>query len=112
MAGALVGFAIGTVGSLVMPFPTYAKGLGVAIVVIAGLGLLSAGVDWLTGDRPTRVSGKLVSLDYEVRLPNGASWPPAPDTVDSEPRVFLARDTKTLGSYGLNLSEATHVDGR
>ncbi len=46
-----------------MLFPTYANGLGVAIIVMVGLGVLSAGVDGLTGDRPARINGKLVYLD-------------------------------------------------
>jgi MFS family permease len=78
-------------------------GMAVALVLAGGLVLLAR------QDRPARISGKVVDLEYEFRLPRGFAWPPA-ETSPTRDRVVFYRPKFSV-EYPLDVASAKLEDG-
>jgi hypothetical protein len=84
--GILVGFAIGIVSSLLVRRQGAAgffMAQGWSLLIVCAVAGLLVGVPYLLSDKPPRIGGREVALEFELRVPPQFSIPDAPsgDTV-------------------------------
>ena len=82
-AGFIVAAAIGVVVALKLPEPGlsgYAKAQGVALLFATGLAVIVFGYAIWRAPRPPMIEGQTLSLEFEVRMPEGRTVPGPEDT--------------------------------
>jgi MFS family permease len=80
-AGFIAGFVTGLVVALKSPWPRFSgflKTQGLSIVMIAGMGAAITGLFWIAADKPPRLDGKNLTLDFELRVPPAIKFPAEP----------------------------------
>jgi hypothetical protein len=76
--GILAGLVIGVISSILVRRQGVAGFLvaqGWSLLIICGLGGLLVGVPYLLSDKPPKIDGKYLTLDFEVRIPAGIQFP-------------------------------------
>ena len=111
LLAAVVGLVLGAVCSPLLAFATYAKWLGGAVVLFAGFCALNFDLKSSEGDSAHEINGKRVEFEYELRMPQGLSWPPAREAGHS-PETSLARKRGPFQFHPLDLTKTSVVDGR
>jgi hypothetical protein len=79
--GILVGFVIGIVSSLLIPRQGavgFFIAQGWSLLIVCALAGLLVGVPYLLSDKPPRIGGKELSLEFELRVPQAFSIPDTP----------------------------------
>jgi hypothetical protein len=76
--GILAGLVIGIVSSVVVRrrgFAGFLVAQGWSLVIVCGLAGLLAGVAYLLSDKPPKIDGKFLTLDFDVRVPPSIQLP-------------------------------------
>ena len=76
--GILAGLVIGVISSILVRRQGVAGFLvaqGWSLLIICGFGGLLVGVPYLLSDKPPKIDGKYLTLDFEVRIPAGIQFP-------------------------------------
>jgi hypothetical protein len=93
--GILAGLVIGTISSiLVRPggLSGFLVAQGWSLLIVCGLASLLGGVPYLVSDKPPRIDGKRVELQFELRTPATFQIPDRPDGYSI--RVSLYTDNR------------------
>jgi hypothetical protein len=80
--GILAGLVIGIVSAILVPRQGLAGFLiaqGWSLLIICGIGGLLAGIPYLLSDKPPRIDGKRLELQFELRAPAAFKIPDEPD---------------------------------
>ncbi len=118
--GGIAGLIAGVVFSLMAQAGqamAFFKGIGILAGLVVALFVAGGLVMFALQERPSRISGKLVDVEYELRLPRGHAWPPAEASPTTE-KVTFYRSTPTFTrpkhqiDYPLNPYTATMEAGR
>src|SRR2546423_11109083 len=92
--GLVVGFIIGLVVALRScgtGFGGFAKAQGVALGIAIGLTAIVSGILYLAADHPPKLDGKLLALEFELKIPPTLKLPPQP-TVQTLHASLYAND--------------------
>ena len=79
--GLIVGFFIGLVVALLsrgMGFRAFARAQGIALGITIGLTAVVSGILYLAADHPPKLDGKLLALEFEVKIPPTLKLPAQP----------------------------------
>jgi hypothetical protein len=80
--GMIAGFLIGLVVGIWSKRPGFAGfliGQGWSVLILAVIAGIFAGVFYLASDKPPKIAGKELALDFELRVPASAKLPEQPD---------------------------------
>ena len=115
-------------------FPGFAKAQLTALLVTTGLGALVTGLFWLAADKPPKLDGKSLTLDFELRIPPAVKFPAEPSvsnvhaslyandrdnrfaeidfaTIHRDGDAVIVPGTAALMSRSANRSLLAHVEG-
>ena len=93
--GILAGFVIGTISSILIRrggLVGFLIAQGWSLLIVCGLAALLGGVPYLVSDKPPRIDGKRVELQFELRAPATFQIPDRPDGYSI--RVSLYTDNR------------------
>src|SRR5262249_6839585 len=93
--GILAGLVIGIISSVLIRrqgFPGFLTAQGWSLLIVCGLAGLLAGVPYLLSDKPPRIDGKRLELQFELRAPATFKIPDQPDGYSV--RVSLYADNR------------------
>jgi hypothetical protein len=80
--GILIGFVVGIVTGIVTKRPGFAgflRAQGLSILIVAALAGILTGAIYLGSDKPPKIDGKRLTLDFELRIPAAMKIPDQPD---------------------------------
>ena len=78
--GILAGFVTGVVVSVcVLRRRGFLMALGLSIVIVAAVGALVGGIPYLLSDKPPRIDGEQLELEFQLRVPPSIKIPDQPD---------------------------------
>jgi hypothetical protein len=93
--GILAGLVIGIISSVVVRrqgFAGFVIAQGWSLLIVCGIAGLLAGVPYLLSDKPPRIAGKRLELQFELRAPSRFKIPDQPDGYSV--RVSLYTDNR------------------
>jgi hypothetical protein len=70
--GIIVGFIVGIVVALSARRPGFigfVKTQGLSILITIGLAIVVSGLCWIAADKPPKINGKNLTLDFELKIP-------------------------------------------
>ena len=80
--GILAGLVIGIVSAILVRRPGFSGFLiaqSWSLLIVCGIAGLLAGISYLVSDKPPRIDGKRVELQFEIRVPATFKVPEQPD---------------------------------